>query len=51
MTYDFDKFIPKNLLDVIVKHKVTTFCAPPTIYRVLIKEDLSKFDFQTCIIV
>lgn len=44
MTFDFDKFIPKNLMDVIVKYKVTTFCAPPTIYRFLIKEDLSKFD-------
>ena len=46
MTYDFDKFIPKNLLDVIVKYKVTTFCAPPTIYRFLIKEDLTKFDLS-----
>jgi acetyl-CoA synthetase len=46
MTYDFDKFIPKNLLDVIVRYKVTTFCAPPTIYRFLIKEDLTKFDLS-----
>lgn len=42
MTYDFDKFIPKNLMEVIEKYKVTTFCAPPTIYRFLIKEDLTK---------
>jgi acetyl-CoA synthetase len=46
MTYDYDKFIPKNLLEVIVKYKVVTFCAPPTIYRFLIKEDLSKFDLS-----
>ena len=46
MTYDFDKFVPKNLMDVIVKYKVTTFCAPPTIYRFLIKEDLTKFDLS-----
>lgn len=46
MTFDFDKFIPKNLMEVIVKYKVTTFCAPPTIYRFLIKEDLSKFDLN-----
>ena len=46
MTFDFDKFIPKNLMEVIVKYKVTTFCAPPTIYRFLIKEDLSKFDLS-----
>ncbi len=44
--YDFDKFVPKDLLDVIVKYKVTTFCAPPTIYRFFIKEDLSKFDLS-----
>ncbi len=44
MTYDYDKFVPKNLMEVIEKYKVTTFCAPPTIYRFLIKEDLSKFD-------
>lgn len=44
--YDYDKFIPKNLLDVIIKHKVTSFCAPPTIYRFFIKEDLSKFDLS-----
>jgi len=44
MTYDYDKFIPKNLMEVIEKYRVTTFCAPPTIYRFLIKEDLSKFD-------
>ena len=46
MTYDFDKFVPKNMMEVIEKHKVTTFCAPPTIYRFLIKEDLRKFDLS-----
>jgi acetyl-CoA synthetase len=46
MVYDYDKFVPKKLLDVIVKHRVTTFCAPPTIYRYLIKEDLSGYDFS-----
>ena len=46
MTFDFDKFVPKNLMEVIEKHKVTTFCAPPTIYRFLIKEDLTKFDLS-----
>ncbi len=45
--YDYDKFVPKELLDVIVKHKVTSFCAPPTIYRFFIKEDLSKFDLSS----
>lgn len=42
--YDYDKFVPRELLDVIIKHRVTSFCAPPTIYRFFIKEDLTKFD-------
>jgi len=46
MTYDYDKFVPKNILEVIEKNKVTTFCAPPTIYRFLIKEDLALFDLS-----
>jgi acetyl-CoA synthetase len=46
MTYDLDKFVPIKLMEVIVKYKVTTFCAPPTIYRFLIKEDLAKFDLS-----
>ncbi len=45
--YDYDKFVPKEMLDVIVKHKVTSFCAPPTIYRFFIKEDLSRFDLSS----
>jgi acetyl-CoA synthetase len=44
--YDYDKFIPHNLLEVILKYKVNTFCAPPTIYRFLIKEDLSRYNFE-----
>jgi acetyl-CoA synthetase len=44
--YDYDKFVPKDLLEVISKHGVTSFCAPPTIFRYLIKEDLSKYDFS-----
>ena len=39
--YDYDKFVPAELLKVIARHGVTTFCAPPTMYRYLIKEDLS----------
>ncbi len=44
--YDYDKFVPKELLNVICKHGVTTFCAPPTIYRFFIKEDLTQFDLS-----
>ncbi|HEX2945855.1 MAG TPA: AMP-binding protein [Clostridia bacterium] len=45
-TYDHEKFNPKDLLEIMIKHKVTTFCAPPTIYRFLIKEDLTKYDLS-----
>ena len=45
-TYDFDKFHPADLLEKIQNYKVTTFCAPPTIYRYFIKEDLSKYDLS-----
>jgi len=44
--YDYDRFVPSALLSVIAKHRVTTFCAPPTMYRFFIKEDLSQFDFS-----
>ena len=44
--YDYDRFVPHELLEVIAKYKVTTFCAPPTIYRFLIKEDFSKYDLS-----
>ena len=44
--YDYDRFVPGALLGVIAKHRVTTFCAPPTMYRFFIKEDLRQFDFS-----
>jgi acetyl-CoA synthetase len=47
MTYDYNKFVPKNMMEVIEKYKVTSFCAPPTIYRFLIKEDLTRFDLSS----
>lgn len=45
--YDMEKFIPDDLMRIMEKYKLTTFCAPPTIYRFLIKEDLSKYDFSS----
>lgn len=44
--YDHEKFIPAQVLKAICDNKVTTFCAPPTMYRYFIKEDLSKYDFS-----
>lgn len=45
--YDMDKFDPDHLLKKIEKYQVTSFCAPPTIYRFLIKEDLSRYDLSS----
>ncbi len=45
--YDFDRFNAADILPLFAKHKITTFCAPPTMYRMLIKEDLSKYDFSS----
>ncbi len=46
--YDFHgKFEPSDLLEHIEKYKITTFCAPPTVYRFMIKTDLSKYDLSS----
>ena len=47
VAYDTEKFEPIKMLETIDRLKLTTFCAPPTVYRFLIKEDLSKYDFST----
>lgn len=44
--FDHEKFIPANILKAMTEHKVTSFCAPPTIYRFLIREDLSQYDLS-----
>jgi acetyl-CoA synthetase len=44
--YDFDRFDAGMLMRTVEKYKVTSFCAPPTVYRFIIKEDLSKFNFE-----
>ncbi|TDO03070.1 AMP-binding protein [Sunxiuqinia elliptica] len=44
--YDHEKFDPVDLLSVISKYKVNTFCAPPTVYRFLIREDFSAYDLS-----
>lgn len=46
MVYDFDKFAPHDLLTVLEKYKVTTFCAPPTIFRFFIKEGIGNVDLS-----
>ena len=47
MAYDWDKFVPEKLLHIVSKYKITTFCVPPTMYRSILQEDLSKFDFSS----
>ena len=47
MAYDMEKFIPDKLLKIIEEYKISTFCAPPTMYRYFIKEDLSKYNLSS----
>lgn len=45
--YDFDgRFRPDRMLRVIERFRITSFCAPPTVYRFMIREDLSKYDLS-----
>ncbi len=46
-TYDFDRFHSDDILPMFAKYHITTFCAPPTMYRFFIKEDLSKYDLSS----
>ena len=45
--YDFDRFHAEEILPMFRKYNITTFCAPPTMLRMLIKSDLSKYDFSS----
>ncbi len=45
--YDFDRFDAADILPLFAKYQITTFCAPPTMYRMLIKEDISKYDMTS----
>ena len=45
--YDFDRFDAEKILPMFAKHNITTFCAPPTMYRMLIKQDISRFDLSS----
>ncbi len=46
-TYDFDRFDAADILPMFARYHITTFCAPPTMYRMLIKQDLSKYDLSS----
>ncbi len=46
--YDYNtKFTPSDILEMIEKYKISSFCSPPTIYRFMIKEDFSKYDLSS----
>ena len=45
--YDHEKFTPSEMLKKIQDYHITSFCAPPTIYRFLIREDLTKYDLSS----
>ncbi len=46
-TYDFVRFDAHDILPMFAKYNITTFCAPPTMFRFFIKEDLSKYDLRS----
>lgn len=45
--YDMDKFVPLTMLKMIQKYKIRTFCAPPTMYRFMLQEEVEKFDLSS----
>ena len=45
--YDFDRFNASDILPMFAKYQITSFCAPPTMLRMLIKEDISKYDLSS----
>lgn len=45
--YDHEKFVPADILRLIGQHRITSFCAPPTIYRFLIREDFGRYDLSS----
>ena len=47
LVYDFDKFDGADILSKLEKYKVTTFCVPPTMYRLLLQNDVAKYDLSS----
>ena len=45
--YDMDKFVPTKLLQKMQDYKLTTFCAPPTMYRFMLQEDVASYDLSS----
>ncbi|MFV0469583.1 MAG: AMP-binding protein [Dysgonomonas sp.] len=47
VAFDHEKFSPVMVLELIEKYHITSFCAPPTVYRFMIREDMSKYDLSS----
>lgn len=47
--YDMTTFVPGRLLEKLEKYRVTTFCAPPTVYRYLVRQDFTKYDLSSLV--
>lgn len=47
LVYDFEKFDAADILSKMEKYKITTFCVPPTMYRLLLQQDVSKYDLSS----
>ncbi len=45
--YDFDRFDAADILPMFAKYQITTFCAPPTMLRMMIKQDINQYDFSS----
>ena len=45
--YDHEKFSPSDMLRMIQDYRITSLCAPPTIFRFLIREDVTKYDLSS----
>ncbi len=45
--YDFDRFDAADILPMFARYHITSFCAPPTMLRMMIKQDISKYDFSS----
>lgn len=45
--YDFDKFVPAEILALIEKYSITSLCCPPTMFRFLLQEDIKRFDLKS----
>ena len=46
-TYDFDRFDAGEILPMFARYNISTFCAPPTMLRLMIRQDISKYDLSS----